>query len=491
MISTALSIQSGMNAYIVFTVFTSIHNNAQLFNVILITFLSGLIFGTLFVISLNCILSKVDKLNFYLNVTLVIALLSFTMFGFTIPELNAIATNSNISDGLSTTMLYCYLVFGVIISICANPVFFIEGLLLRDLIMFDTLTTGLNRENMYQVAIGIPATLISTVLSSIPIIILFTTGFGINKTQQDDYRKEYYWNNSSIEEIAVFTTLVTGIIAIISYYNLRTYPFSTRIAEQINKVVKARELKKAQKENEADADGGGNGTEGTSTSLSGSHARLAAVGDGIDDIVNGKGSIVNNKEEMIMLHFSQLEVRALAKSHITANGENERFNEISRQNMIGLFFFGPATMASCFSGLIVQMIKNETRFATLLLVVVLIASMYCFYEVMRFGIIRECRKVSGEELKTMAVEGAKRNATHHESLADLFARNGITENDNAIIGGVVGRDTIPNAQIDNPYRESIVAPFEVEEDSNLPGYKRIYFTFSGLIIFGILAATIL
>ena len=90
------------------------------------------------VMSLNWVLFYVDKLRVYKIITLAISALGIVIF-FT-----------SLSGDQASFYATCF--FLVVVGILVGPIYAIDGFFLKDLIMYDTFLTGLNRENMYQVS---------------------------------------------------------------------------------------------------------------------------------------------------------------------------------------------------------------------------------------------------------------------------------------------------------------------------------------------------
>jgi len=140
--------------------------------------------GVCIVVALNWYLTLVDKLTVYLRITKLVTIASFIGF---------IAT-------LGTTMpcFILYYLMNMTIGIMYHPIVAIESFMLRDLILYDTYSTGilmfmafsycssyiftlwlvgLNRENAYVTAITLPSSVLVTFVGAIPLCMLTLTGF--------------------------------------------------------------------------------------------------------------------------------------------------------------------------------------------------------------------------------------------------------------------------------------------------------------------------
>ena len=127
---------------------------------------------------------------------------------------------------------------------------------------------------------------------------------------------------------------------------------------------------------------------------------------------------------MIMLHFSSVEVSALASSSkcpscavrllhlpllLPTQRTSSALSVIASQNMLGLFLFGPAALATLLWGLYAQLVANKSSFATLLLILFLTTCLYLLYEGLRLGAIRSLQALSTEKVVLMAIAADKRN----------------------------------------------------------------------------------
>lgn len=82
---------------------------------------------------------------------------------------------------------------------------------------------------MYQTAISIPANMISGAASSIPLIILYNTGYNTisDASLNDTITAEHYeWNDGTLWQCRIYSSLGLSAIAFVSYYVLRGYPMT-------------------------------------------------------------------------------------------------------------------------------------------------------------------------------------------------------------------------------------------------------------------------
>jgi len=379
--------------------------------------------------------------------------------------------------------------------------------------MFDTFTTGLNRENMYQTAIGIPADLISNIFAAIPVCIFYASGFVSNPSDSvgDDHLSTLYsWNKTSVFEAAFFCTVLVSAIAFWSYLLLRNYPLTTEVADQIDRVVKKRDqIKQQQLQGQMKAGGGD---------------KIASTANGSGemqlDSISGKSDIAQDDDDMLFLHFTNLEVSSLAKEK-----RNEAKKSMHQNNLLGMLFFGPVALVALLAGLSVQLKKLSTDYVNILIVLFLLTTVYIFYELLRYGPISEINAMDEEKLRVKAGEADRKNKEYHESLGELLARSGIVDVDAA-------EAEVQNSTSDNPiYRtsssssrktstagdtttnqspvstsarpslfsggrqgrtSSIMTPLPKEnEDEPLSGNRRIFLLLICFFVVGVLACTVL
>jgi len=187
-------------------------------------------------------------------------------------------------------------------------------------------------------------------------------------------------------------------------------------------------------------------------------------------------SMCDNEDEMLMLHFSQLEVRAMAKSTCSnPQGKNEALSSITLYHRLGLFFFGPLVMACLLAGFIVQLssLSNYTILSTNLFC---ICSAYVFYEALRFLPVQALRKLSGKEVTEKAIAAEQRNNKKRETLQQIIARDGIDHPEFLQEGA--------NLETDGGDAES-------EMSSKMTGYKRIFAALTACAVLGVLFATVI
>ena len=95
----------------------------------------SLLLGLLFIVALNWILKRYDKLPVYAVLTWTVAVVAVLAF----------------FSSLTSSGFYPFVFFLLILVVLSSPIGIIDTLFLRDLVIYDTFLSGLHRENMYQV----------------------------------------------------------------------------------------------------------------------------------------------------------------------------------------------------------------------------------------------------------------------------------------------------------------------------------------------------
>jgi Na+/melibiose symporter-like transporter len=119
----------------------------------------GITLGMLANILAGYLAKRMDKLKLYLHLTICIAVLG--VLGF----MASFAKHYSL-----------FAVYEMLLLAAGYMTGLLEAFLVRDLIVYDTLITGLNRESMYQVALSVPENIVTSLLAILPSIIMFTTG---------------------------------------------------------------------------------------------------------------------------------------------------------------------------------------------------------------------------------------------------------------------------------------------------------------------------
>ena len=107
----------------------------------------------------------------------------------------------------------------------------------------------------------VPSSLIVLFIGSIPVAILFASGFvsGTNTPTDDQVVSEFVWNDGILWELRVFTTLLVAVLAIASFFVIRKHPLTVKVMDKIAVAVKADEAAAESKETErSGVENGGN-----------------------------------------------------------------------------------------------------------------------------------------------------------------------------------------------------------------------------------------
>jgi hypothetical protein len=360
------------------------------------------------------------------------------------------------------------------------PVSFLQSLFVRDLIQFDTFTTGLKRQAMYQLVITLPANIIAGFIATIPTVIIGFTGYHAidpptmlptmtpptdaptvhpptdsptstlspspSPTIYDDDITDYYaYNEGSIWQSRVYSTLIVALVGYFAFKSLERYPLTKEISDKILEVNVDREAKKIRIENEAEE-----------------------KGDDLDEVETRGAmdeSIADDNEGMRMQHLSALEINALCTSYMDDNGKNKRLLEIKTNSLITIAF-GIINSIVFVYAILKMLLHTESIFVTLFALLFQVNLLMALYEYLRLQAINELNDLSFDTLKAQSLNAYNSNLKYSESLEDLISRNGIQE------------------VMDEAVRDSLAAGYDnevMDEILYLPGYKRTY-TFCSLCL---------
>ena len=126
---------------------------------------------------------------------------------------------------------------------------------------------------------------------------MYGLGFvsGTNQATDDQIISKFLINNNAIWALRVFASLTMTVIATASYFIIRLYPLNDAAAKRIEEVVKSRTAKPE----------GLSGKEEPTSSLEEAHEDAAFGSSNRETIAD------RSEDEMLMLNFSQAEIRAL------------------------------------------------------------------------------------------------------------------------------------------------------------------------------------
>eukprot|EP01036_Dinobryon_divergens_P024033 gene24033-32444_t len=428
----------------------------------------GTIAGLCLNIAMNWLLRCVEKLRVYLNLAAAVMVLSTVAF---IP--------ANIPNA---TALVIFLLIIVLLTIVGYPIYLIESLMVRDLILYDTFITGLNRENTYYTAITVPTAILAAFLSAIPIAALSLSGFKQNTVDDDNLSDIYSWTPTTIWILRICCGVVTPIIAGLSYYLISRYPLSQKISDQINDAIRRKEDKAA---------------EGDSEQSIGKLKELETPG--------------NNEEafRLVILHLSVEEIHRVANGPgDKATGKNLGLLLLNRYNLVSVLLSGLTSLLLVVS-FFIDASLGSNQFTTLMLAIFLITFSLFTYEFMRRGAIVDMATWDAVTLKAVAKAVYDEFSTYHETLRDKLSRGAIdvTEEEEKPAeegGGPLNKKLVDNthSSLFNPIQDveevtmiierSNSAGGQGEEDAVTPtrGYKRIFSTLLAVIALTIIVITL-
>jgi MFS family permease len=157
-IGTAMTLGAEFLSNIAFTNFPSYMTHYKQFFVYLMIFAILQAISSVFVsIAMSVLLSRGwEKINMYLGFNKFFMVLSLIFFSLYVPGLIA-----SLDRDTEMFLFFVWLSFVILMILCFSAAQFLRGLIVRDLIRFDTFRSGLNRENMYQTALNVPANIAS------------------------------------------------------------------------------------------------------------------------------------------------------------------------------------------------------------------------------------------------------------------------------------------------------------------------------------------
>lgn len=173
------------------------------------------------VISVAClwILKIFDKLHVYRFFLVVVSIGSIFLFIYTI-----------VIDDVTG-----FIAIAATVTLMAVPLNLINSFMVRDLVVYDTFVTRLKRANTYFSAVNLPSNILSTALSSIPLIGLTLTGFKERENPVDDQSVDAVYNYTD-EVLWVLRFLGPPIVFLSALYLLwvnRNYKLTSAIADEM------------------------------------------------------------------------------------------------------------------------------------------------------------------------------------------------------------------------------------------------------------------
>jgi Na+/melibiose symporter-like transporter len=432
-----------------------------------------------------------DKVTLFCFFILIHALMGLIMFGVQFPSM--INAKEIVNGDQSPLKLQCYLFIGVFVIANAlmSPAYYAQNLMKRDLIMFDTFTNKVNRENVYQVSLSVPANLLSNIIVSFFVGIISSTGYkSIPNNDATNIKELYNWNEGTIYQTTIYAFIFTTFLAIAAWYNMRDYPLRSVIAKKIDSALKKRDQNKSTTSSDVD-DSANTSIVNVEVAVDVENIYTSGSESTIEPM-NVSDSNTVEKETDMMLHTSALEIKVISESKID-DGKNEGLKRIIFNSYMGTYIIGPLAAIALLVGGIHQ-ISNGFSFIQITFTLLLCVLVYLGYEYSRSTVLKELYEKSNDDLIEMAKRQVNRNKNYSLTLKELLVRYDIDEN----LLHDDGDDTMftrmtlsKNNDKDGSKRSSKKlsdAIDEEDEKSALSGYKRIYSMLIFAIIVGILLA---
>lgn len=174
---------------------------------------------------------KWEKIVIYQTLTLSLAAIAGALFVLYLPGL----TGSTLADSAYIVLFDLWMLLIIVASLVCSGAMFLEGLITRDLIRFDTYRTGLNRENLYQTALNVPAQIVAQIITAVPMSVFTASGFSLagGPPPTDDLiAHKYNWTFGSHVQVVVYSTVLFGCGALYSWYTFYRYPLVQPVADK-------------------------------------------------------------------------------------------------------------------------------------------------------------------------------------------------------------------------------------------------------------------
>ncbi len=432
---------------------------------------------------INYLLRKNDKIHLYQLYT-VGAWLGALGLAFTlIPALSSYG-GSGPSSGLYGAMfITCISFLSFNTGFILIPLVYMQGLFVRDLVVYDNFVNNIDRENVYQVALVTPLNLFTGTVGGLFKAIIFSTGFVqfSTKNENDDFiTSQYRWNEGTIYQVFLYEIIIATLMCGFGFYVMRTYPLTNNLMEQMAKVVKRRKEKKAKVFEENETAREAEKTRGMRESL---ERRDKAEAD-LERFRN---------EVDLWNYLSRNEVNHIVASP-TVNGKNRGLEEILAKNRIGALIFGPLSMVSLIIGASFQL-SSGGQFGTIVITLFNIAAFYTYYEGSRNIQMGTIMNLNEEDLREQARAAKLSNEKYSSSVQNLLDVNKIkeqVEDDASTITSedAAGRRSSGSSSLSSLVHKKVSIVSPVENLSDLSGYKRQWAVMSCLIIVGIVTTVL-
>lgn len=460
LISAAIAIFANIAGFYLLIGFKNVNKVSAVTNLIVISAGIAAVVGVFLMVACHWLFKKWDKLQVYRAQIFIVMFLSIVCFFVTLD------TDNN--------ALVLYIAVGAAMASLAFPIRLMDSLFVRDLVLYDTFLTGLNRENMYITAFAIPSNVLQQFIAAMPVITLTFFGFVTitDASQDDDEIDEHYnWTKASLWVCRVYSSFAIFGIAFASYWVLRDYGITASVADQINEVVNRRALEKQKREEEFPAKSSDGADADSQLETAG------ADGSASDD--------TTEHERQLVLHLS---VAELYHVHKAISGSSLAY--ISQLNIYGALT--AVLTALCLLMALVTDLSRRNLYSTALIAVTLLVCFYILYEYLRYLAISELCTWDDARLKKVCHAVFSEFARQQESLKEKLKIARIVVNDyeekdaseahgpGRSMSDVIESVTQPRPSLLN--REDTVDTAAYE---NLTGVKRTFFTFALLCACGV------
>lgn len=493
------------------------NNLKQVSEYLLMTLVAVVIGGISLSFLFGQLVQTMDKLLVFKRLLLFVAFLAFAGFFLSLSPSS-----------------WPFLIYVMVGGAFFYPVLMMDNFFVRDLITSDTFLTGLNRENLFQMSIEGPAGIVSSFFGTIPVVLVYASGFREIQDASDDDDKiseHYEWNSAVVWQCKVYCTLLVCAVASIGYWSIRDYPIDDTVAAYMNEMVNFKSAKKMVIQ-QAQIDDDSSGVAVATATSAGcandvnlpppSHHEFGE-GDDIDlDRLDERelsefGSIADDNNHMLMMHFSVLEIDSMAQegdlltdkiegggSASTDDGgtatnikKMTAVQRISRSNLVGLVL-GSVTTTAVVAAIIMQLLANASSVAVFFAMALIASSLYTYYEYLRRDVLLQLQQLSPSELKARASASSIKNHEYAKTVGEMVKKGEIPSRKKCKPvtsgGDNGGGENDKNGEFGSSNAAVVTAlasTLPELEEVKLKGYKRIYLVLTLLLIFSLLAIVIL
>lgn len=393
------------------------------------TVISGTV-GLALVVACNWFLQGREKLTVFLNLTRALALMGLVSFFVSI-----------FGDSWAFTTVYViYLLVGVL----SAPLLLVNSLFVRDLVVFDTFTTGLSRENLYLTAITVPTAIIISFLTAVPIILMTAAGYYQDvDDDSDDISVSFHAPPASVWVLRVFGPLALFFLGMAAYFLLKDYELSTEVAQQMSENIHA-EMKNIF-------------TGDTDAEATKSTAEQCTISD------------VKEEEHQLLLHFSEAELVAISGMGRSDEGTavtSAAISRLERTSHNGVVM-GAVSVLALLGALVCDVLYQQALVSTALVSVLTLCGFYTGYESLRLHRAGVLLLWQPDELARKAAAVHADSCKHQKTLKEQLKLRGIR---------VTDVDSVPAPESDQVAVDDVILSTERE------GIVSYYYIFSGLSV---------